>query len=209
VFEALVEIVFPAQCAGCSRLGNALCDRCFPASPEIEVVLPTLAVKAVGEYEGALRSAILALKSGRRDVAAALAARMAAFIPPGAAIVPVPTTLLRRRMRGFDGGVLLARIAARTAGAQVLEALSHASNDMQRGRGRRERLAARGRFACDTDALAGARVVLLDDVVTTGATLEDCAACLRDRGAIVERAVVAAAARPNGREPPEREPLRK
>lgn len=209
MFEALVEIVFPARCAGCSRLGDALCDRCVPSAPEIDVALPTLTVKAVGEYEGALRSAILALKSGRRDVAAALAVRIARLVEAGVLIVPVPTTLVRRRMRGFDGGVLLARIVARTAGAQVLEALVHASNDMQRGRGRRERLAARGRFACDSDALAGARVILLDDVVTTGATLEDCAACLRDRGAIVERAVVAAAARPNGREPPEREPLRK
>jgi ComF family protein len=206
VFEALLDIVFPAQCAGCSRHGHALCYDCFPAAQAIDVTLPTLDVKAIGAYEGALRSAILALKSGRRDMAVALAERLAIQIEPGTLIVPVPTTLLRRRMRGFDGGVLLARLAGRIAGAQVLEILTHAGNDMQRGRGRRERLAAHGRFRCATDALVGAGVVLLDDVVTTGATLEDCAACLRARGAVVGRAVVAAAARPNGREPPEREP---
>jgi predicted amidophosphoribosyltransferase len=158
--------------------------------------MASLRVTAPAAYEGTMRSAVLALKDGRRDVAEALARVIAPFVPQGALLVPVPTTAKRRRLRGCDGVALVAQAAASLAGAQSIRALEQRAGDAQRGRTRRERLAACGRFRCDAAAVAGRHVILLDDVCTTGATLLDCSAAVREAGAEVEEALVIAVAKP-------------
>ncbi|HEX5275750.1 MAG TPA: hypothetical protein VFW34_10790 [Candidatus Rubrimentiphilum sp.] len=151
--------------------------------------LPTLDVSVLGTYDGALRRAILALKSGRRDVAEAFAERLRSQIPPGVVVVPVPTTAARRRRRGFDGCELIARIAF---GPCVVAGLTQIRGETQRGRGREGRLKHRQRFVWRSGPLSGARVVLLDDVVTTGATLEACAQTVRAAGSVTRHAIVIA-----------------
>lgn len=193
-WRTLLDLVFPAQCASCNALGNGLCDACADFDGPIVLRLPTIAVTALGAYEGGLRSAILALKDGRRDVAEALGSRIARLVPRGAILVPVPTTAKRRRVRGIDGVALVARQAGLIAEARVAEALVQRSGDAQRGRSRAQRLAAVGRFACRPDYVAAKRLVLFDDVCTTGATLRDCAAAVREAGGVVDRALVVAVA---------------
>ncbi len=158
------------------------------------VRLRTLDVISLGPYEGGLRRAILALKSGRRDVARSLAERLRDLAEPGDVLVPVPTTAARRRERGFDGCELMAATVAQRMGISVHAHLAQIAGDRQRGRGRDARLSAHGRFAWRGASLNGCTVTLLDDVVTTGATLEDCAAVLRAAGAVVEKAIVVARA---------------
>ena len=188
----MLDFLFPSQCASCNALGLGLCDACAPDADPIRVRFPTLCVTALGAYEGSLRAAVLALKDGRRDVAEALGRMVACLVESDALLVPIPTTAKRRRVRGVDGVALVARCAAALRGARVVPALELRSLSAQRGRSRTQRLAARGRFACNPAGIVARRVTLFDDVCTTGSTLRDCADAVREAGGLVEDAVVVA-----------------
>jgi len=192
MLENILDFLFPSQCGGCETIGTGLCDACAPCVDIVHARSATLNVRAVGVYEGPLRRAVLALKDGRRDVAHAMGAKIAALLEGGERLVPVPTTRARRFARVFDGSELLASAAAALKGAQVCRILAKSAGDAQRGRNRSARLAARGRFRCKQSQLGAQRFILVDDVMTTGATLEDCAATIRSAGGIVQDAVVIA-----------------
>jgi ComF family protein len=154
-------------------------------------------VSAVGPYAGALRKAILQLKRGRRDtgviLACLLADRLGSRCARGSVFVPVPTVATRRRERGFDQSALLALTCAEQTGHGIILALRQRSSESQRGRSRAARLNARDRFICTAPLLVrGTHVVLVDDVITTGSTLRDCAATLQAQGAQVTQAIVLA-----------------
>ncbi len=196
----LLDALFPGACAGCGTVGGtAFCCRC-EASLCFDVRrCGTLDVFSLGSYEGQLRRAILAYKRGRCDAGDALGRLLAAAcvraIPPDALIVPVTTTARRRRERGFDQSVRLAGTIAREFRRPTRSVLRQTAGDAQRGRSRVDRLLAAGRYTCDAPAaVAGCNVVLVDDVVTTGATLFDCASVLRACGATVTTAIVLARA---------------
>jgi ComF family protein len=192
--QSIVDFIFPPQCGGCEEPGTGACEKCVAHDAIVRAHLRTLEVTALGAYDGKLRRAIVALKSGRRDVARSFAERLAEIVPAQSVLVPVPTTAARRRERGFDGCVLMARLIAQRGATTALPGLVQIRGDRQRGRDRHARLSAQGRFAWRAGDIAGTRLVLLDDVVTTGATLEDCAATLRAAGAQVEQAIVIARA---------------
>lgn len=192
--QHVLDFLFPPQCGGCETPGTGACERCLPYGAVTHGRLSSLHVAWLGSYEGNVRHAVLALKSGRRDVARSFAQRLCALVEPGDVLVPVPTTAARRRERGFDGCRLMAQTIAHQCGVPVLPHLVQVAGDRQRGRTRDARLCARGRFAWRGEPLSGLRVTLLDDVVTTGATLEDCAAVLRTAGAAVEKAIAVARA---------------
>lgn len=198
----MLDVLFPSLCAGCEARDGPLCGACLPSGALRRVRVGALEVAAIGAYEGILRRVTLAFKHGRRDVGIALAAALGDHlgVMRGLTLVPVPTTPARRRERGFDQGILLARELARRTDLGVLEMLRQTAGDAQRGRSRSARLDAQGRFRCDNPQLiAGARVLLVDDVVTTGATLRDCAGVLSEAGAQVAGAIVVAYAPEPGR----------
>jgi ComF family protein len=201
VIERAIDILFPPQCAACDRVGSGLCADCAPPpGAAVAFALNGLPCAALGPYDGALRTAVLACKHGRRDVVETLARLIAArfglrLAELRSTLVPVPTTRARRKERGFDQGVLLATGIARRLGIPVAAVLEHVAGHPQHGRNRAARLDTANRFRClDVRAVAGQTVVIVDDVATTGATLRDAAATLAHAGAHLLGALVVARA---------------
>ncbi len=159
---------------------------------------------SLGEYAGTLRDCVVALKyRGRHKTACGLAARLVntercARVLAGAdLIVAVPLHPRRLRDRGFNQAELLARAMARSTRVPVSRPLQRtrdtpSQTDLTAPARRRN---VRGAFTVKADSLLqGATVVLVDDVVTTGATLRECAATLLAGGAGEVRSITVARA---------------
>ncbi len=143
-----------------------------------------------GAYEGSLRSLIHLFKyAGMKPLASPLAAflgRALSIDEHYDAVVPVPLHWRKRRSRGFNQAELLGRLIAKKRGLPVWNALRRRrATAVQAGlanAGRRRNVA--GAFAIrGTHALAGKRILLIDDVMTTGATAGACASALKRGGA--------------------------
>jgi predicted amidophosphoribosyltransferase len=217
--DRLLALVVPPCCAVCRapglRAGEVLCAACRralpwlagPLCPRCALPLPCAvggrrcpasraafgAAWAPVAYAGVARDAVRALKfAGARPLAGAMGAQIAATAPPRmlrGVVVPVPAAPARRRARGFDPAELLARSVARRAGLPLRRALARdGPAARQLGAPRAVRLQA-GRIAVRARGPAPARVLLVDDVHTTGATLDACARALMASGAREVRAV--------------------
>jgi predicted amidophosphoribosyltransferase len=125
------------------------------------------------------------------DLLAAPLAAGASGLIEGGTLVPVPADPRRRRRRGLDHAALLAGALARRTGAPVSACLRRRSAPRQLGSGRSRRLQSAARAAPTLAGIPPAHAVLVDDVHTTGATLDACARALRDGGA---RTVIALSA---------------
>jgi ComF family protein len=143
--------------------------------------------RAIGEYDGALRAIVHALKyEGRRSVARPLAALMrqrgADLLAAADCAVPVPLHPARRRERGFNQAADLARHLGLPVNDALRRVRATATQTglpaAQRHRNVRDAFAVT-RFGRD---LVGCTVLMVDDVSTTGATLEACARALKRMG---------------------------
>jgi ComF family protein len=203
VCEACWQSIAPLTPPVCDRCGDPLptwrpisiplarCPRCRRARRAVD------RARAIGPYDGALRKIVHALKyEGRRSLARSLAALMrrrgAEILTGAACVVPVPLHASRRRQRGFNQAADLAR----HLGLPVVAALRRV-----RPTAAQTGLPAAQRHRNVRDAFAPARtvhglkdaiVVLVDDVSTTGATLEACARVLKESGVREVRALTAA-----------------
>jgi predicted amidophosphoribosyltransferase len=146
-------------------------------------------------YDGTARALVHALKlRGMTSAADLMAAQIAATAPPEllteGALVPVPGNPRRRRSRGFDPAESIARALRRRTGLPMRPLLRAAGGGAaQAGAGRRQRLRRSG-ARIEARGPVPERVVLVDDVHTTGATLDACARALRAAGADAVVAVI-------------------
>jgi predicted amidophosphoribosyltransferase len=138
-------------------------------------------------YDGAARALVQALKRrAALPAATVMAAQIAATMPPnlgGAVIVAVPPQRSRRRARGFVPAGALARSLAPRLGLPLVPALERRDHASRQARARRTDRRAAGRIVVAARRPAGVPVLLVDDVHTTGATLDACARALRAAGA--------------------------
>jgi ComF family protein len=170
------------SCGTPELVDGGACLTCRTAPP------PWRAAASFGPYAGVLRELILLFKGrGRDELAAPLAGlligalRRAAWPAPDA-VVAVPMTWVRRLRRGYNQAELLAHEVARTLGVRRVRALRRRGRGTQVGGARSERLRLAASAFPVRRAVRG-RVVLVDDVFTTGATAAACTRALRRAGA--------------------------
>lgn len=190
-----VDLLYPRTCGHCGRIGQAWCAACldrlidYPFALYSRVLASGLEVYCAGEHAGPLRDAIHAFKfDDARYLAGVLGAALDEALLQAElqidVVTPVPLHQKREKWRGYNQSALLADVLAQNIGVPCLPLLERTRyTGTQVGRTSHERLAA-VRDAFTADALArGKRVLLVDDVVTTGATLDACAAALAAAGA--------------------------
>jgi len=213
----VLDLLLPPACLACraaTRRGERLCRSCRAELPWLppdrceRCGLPRPcgascpAEHAAFErswaplaYDATARALVHALKlRGLTSVADLMAAQIAATAPPellaDGALVPVPGNARRRRARGFDPAESIARGLRRRTGLPMRPLLRAAGGgSAQAGAGRRQRLR-RGGVSVEPRTRVPDRVVLVDDVHTTGATLDACARALRAAGAHAVVAVI-------------------
>ena len=181
--------LLPPFCRKCGKpeSSGGLCPACWGWQTEID------GIRSPFRFEGVMRQAIHELKyRNLRAICGSLAELLAAYLEvnpvPGEVLVPVPLYSRRLRERGYNQSSLLARELARLTALPIVEDSLYRSKDglpqakTATAEDRRRNVA--DAFACQDRKLSGKHVLLVDDVCTSGATLEACAVALKAAGAV-------------------------
>lgn len=194
----MLDLLFPAVCLGCRRLlrGDPTLPLCSLCLPEHEPLQPTrrhvAGIEAIHAYAGPLARAVAALKfSGQLELAGPLGRLLSGadlLRQPWDALIPVPLHPWRALLRGYNQAELLARWTLRHAGQSgallrpglLLRVRATPPQTAQDAARRRQNLTEAFLAA---PAVSGRRLLVLDDVTTTGATLAACLTALRRAGA--------------------------
>ena len=201
MFNFILDFLFPKKCLGCDVEGNWLCDRCFSKITQQKPVLvrfagsPLQAVLVCGEYRGVLKEAIHAFKyDGIKELAEplsqlfikALASSQFSFLKKGI-FVPIPLFTAHQNERGFNQSEILVNALFRQQKIKiensVLFKTENTQNQMKLKKAERLKNL-KGAFEVKNKLqISGEEIVLVDDVMTTGATLFECAKVLHRAGA--------------------------
>jgi predicted amidophosphoribosyltransferase len=192
--QAVAAGLVPSLCVACGRScrsGSMLCTRCSRRLADAEPLRghgpPGLdRAWSSAPHEGVARDLVSALKFRRLLPVAGLIAERLHWLAPasllGGAVVPVPTARLRSLDRGFDPAGEIAAALAERADLPVHRCLSRRGGGRQVGKRRAERIGHPPHIQPRGEVPRS--VLLVDDVLTTGATLSACARALRSAGAV-------------------------
>lgn len=211
LFDSLLSLIAPHRCLVCDREGELVCAWCRPDFAE---AVPSRCYRCLSRtdyftvckrcrpqtrlrqvwvsttYDNRPKELIHRLKFERAQAAAKLIAgfmhETVPYLPPETILVPVPTASSRVRQRGYDQSLLIARELGKLRQLKTVPALRRFGQHRQVGTSRRQRLQQlQGAFRMRPSVnIQSASILLVDDVVTTGATLEAAATVLKRAGAI-------------------------
>lgn len=203
LIDSILSALAPYNCLGCNSEGKLLCKLCvarLARPPAFDHPLIVLAnVRAVTGYNGITKDLIWQLKSaGAQAAAKIMATEMCRYVQlsEDQIIVPVPTASRRVRQRGYDQAKLLAKALARQSRLPYVDCLVRRGQTHQVGATRQQRLQQlQGAFRVRRSSLVKEReILLIDDVITTGASMELAAHALKQNGAISVQALTFAQA---------------
>lgn len=194
ISQALLDGLAPPLCAACgrsARRGALVCTRCgrrLAAADPLAAAGPAGIDRAWSSaaHEGVARDLVTALKFRRLLPVAGLIAERIHWLAPSdllsGTIVPVPTSPLRSFVRGFDPAAEIATALAGRTELPLSACLRRTGGGRQLGKRRAQRIAHPPLIR--SRGPAPRSVLLVDDVLTTGATLSSCAQALRQAGAV-------------------------
>jgi len=204
--DALVDLVLPRSCAGCRAPGASLCPGCRAVLAGVPVgrVRPTPSppglpeVTALSSYQDVVKRLLLAHKEKgqlalTRPLGHGLASAVRVHGAGAVVLCPVPSSAAAVRERGHDHAMRLARAAAQALGVEARRLLVPTRRVADQAGLRTEQRRQNVSGALRATGPPGLRVIVVDDVMTTGATLVEAARALRGQGHLVVGASVVAA----------------
>ncbi|MFA6612040.1 MAG: ComF family protein [Dehalococcoidales bacterium] len=206
-----LDFLFPPKCISCGREGKYICDNCMDAVKGIKPpVCPVCMLPVAGKqkcdcrfwhsldrlsapfaFQGTIRKAVIQFKfHNLRAIAPFLAQLLYRHLENKPItfeiLASVPLHKKRIRERGYNQSWLLARELGKLTGTHpdaVLVRSRHTSSQVDSDKARQRRINVSGAFDCRSHMVKDKKVLLIDDVATTGATLDACACALKKAGA--------------------------
>ncbi|MDD2252110.1 MAG: ComF family protein [Dehalococcoidales bacterium] len=215
-----LDFLFPPRCINCGQEGNYICADCLQTAPCIKPpVCPVCILPITGNrrcdcrfwqsldrlsapylFQGAIRKAVIEFKfHNLRAIApffARLLERHLSTRPVSCdLLVPVPLHKKRFRQRGYNQSLLLAKELGKLTGLRLAANLTrnrYSPSQVDSENARQRRVNVTGVFTWSSQTLTGEKILLIDDVATTGATLDACASALKKAGASTVQALTLA-----------------